>query len=134
MESSKMNGLGDVWTSKHSNPFLFFIPSLLILPVFLAVKGITYNNLIRLGIVWGKGPGAYEKGIFGQSWGCHTEHVIRELYSSVCKKLKELPFRPFDTLTLLIGDKNAREFYSKDRLNHTIRPPIPPNPSPSVAS
>jgi len=97
------------------------------------VKGVTYNNLIRLGIVWGKGPGAYEKGVFGQSWGCHSEEVIQELYSGICKKLEELPFGPFDTLTLLIGDKNARAFCSRDRLNHTTRPRMAADPSPSVA-
>jgi hypothetical protein len=88
---------------------------------FLAVKGVTYHNLIRLGVLWGKGPGVYKKGAFGQSWGCLSMEEIRELHEKLCEKLKDCPFSPFDALTLLIGEKNAREFSGRDRLNLTTR-------------
>lgn len=39
---------------------------------------------------------------------------IRELHKKLCEKLKDLPFGPFDALTLLIGEKNAREFSVSD--------------------
>lgn len=68
---------------------------------------MSYTTLIRLGILWGKGPGAYEKGTFGLHWGCHPGHFIDALHSSVVQKLKERPFGPFDALTLLMGSKNA---------------------------
>jgi hypothetical protein len=90
------------------------------------MKGVTYNNLIRLGVLWGKGPGAYDRGMFGQSWGCHPPEHILLLYNTLCKKLKEQPYGPFDSLCLLIGDKNAREFCGRDRLNYTSRPPSLP--------
>jgi hypothetical protein len=86
------------------------------------VKGVTYNNLIRLGILWGKGPGAYERGLFGQSWGCQAPERMAYLHGTICKKLKEDPFGPFDVLNILMGDKNAREFCRKDRLGFTCRP------------
>jgi hypothetical protein len=44
------------------------------------------------------------------------------MYKGVCQKLKEKPFGPFDTLCLLIGDKNARAFCSRDRLDLATRP------------
>ncbi|KAI9430768.1 hypothetical protein H4582DRAFT_2103578 [Lactarius indigo] len=46
MSKSPRRGLGDDWTKKHS------------------VKGVTVSLLIRLGAVWGKGPGAFDKGSF----------------------------------------------------------------------
>ena len=60
--------------------------------------------------------------MFGQSWGCLSESEVEEMYKGVCQKLKEKPFGPFDTLCLLIGDKNARAFCSRDRLDLATRP------------
>lgn len=122
MDGSKRHGLGDQWTAKHSEYFKITIGWELTDMGISAVKGVTYNNLIRLGMAWGKGTGAYEKGTFNQTWGCLTEEEIRVLYKAVCDKLEEVPFGPFDTLTLLIGEKNARLFCRKDRLDHPCRP------------
>ncbi|KAI0281316.1 hypothetical protein BC826DRAFT_974771 [Russula brevipes] len=85
MSTSSKRGLGDAWTSKHS------------------VKGISYTALICLGILWGTGPGAYEKGIFGTDWGCHPPEFICHLHTSIVDKLSTIPFGPFNALTLLIG-------------------------------
>lgn len=126
MELTTRRGLGDPWTSKHCQHFLSFSPFHSLFFLFLAVKGVNYTTLVRLGIVWGKGPGAYEKGLFGQSWGCHPPDHILLLYNTLCRKLRELPFGPFDALSLLIGDKNARVFCGKDGLDYSIRPPSLP--------
>jgi hypothetical protein len=80
------------------------------LTISLAVKGVTYNNLIRLGVVWGKGQGAYDRGSFGQSWGCHPPERMEELHKTICEKVGQQPFGPFDVLCVLIGEKNGRKF------------------------
>src|SRR6266404_2005375 len=105
--------------------FLFFsFPPLPTSPfLFLAVKGITYTNLIHLSIFWGKGTSAYEKGSFSQTWGyCSDDHILF-IYNSFHLKLPLIPYGHFDTLSLLIGDKNAYIFCEKDHLDFTHRPP-----------
>jgi hypothetical protein len=100
----------------------------------LAAKGISYTTLIRLGVVWGKGKGAYDKGMFGKTWGCHSPNEIKFLYDAFRKRLNTPPFGPFDALTLLIGDKNARIFCMDNRLHvhYTIRPRIDPGQEPTM--
>src|SRR6266850_373785 len=95
-------------------------------PLCPAVKGVAYRTLIRLGIAWGKGPGAYDKGTFGTHWGCHSSRYIDVLYKALLAKLKESkngnPFGPFDSLSLLIGDRNARIFCQR-HIGVSSRPP-----------
>lgn len=113
MVDMRRHGLGDPWTKKYCQFCLFsYIVFYLILfhLNFLAVKGVTYGNLIRLGLLWGKGTGAYDKGSFESAWGCHSDSYILKLYNSLCRKVKGGPFGPFDSLSLLIGDRNARIF------------------------
>ncbi|KAH9022649.1 hypothetical protein EDB85DRAFT_1895171 [Lactarius pseudohatsudake] len=101
MSGSSKGGLGKAWTDKHT------------------VKGLSYSTLLHLGMFWGKGTGAFEKG------------EVDELYRSLKKKLGEKPFGPFDALSLLIGDKNARFFSS--HLHLSVRPPQPASTSsPSI--
>jgi hypothetical protein len=87
---------------------------------------VAYTTLIRLGIAWGKGLGAYEKGTFGIHWGCHSPRYIDILYKTLLAKLKESengnPFGPFDSLSVLIGDKNAR-FFCQRHIGVSSRPP-----------
>lgn len=78
--------------------------------LFEAVKGITYMLLIRLGLLWGKGAGAYEKGTFGLHYGCHTTRQIETLYRTLVQKLRGECFVPYDTLAFLIGHENAHVF------------------------
>jgi len=95
----------------------------------IAAKSITYPTLIRLGILWGKGPGAYEKGKFDQAWGCHSEQYIKHMHDTFVQKLtgsngnSKSIFAPFDALSLLIGDKNAR-FFCQRHLGISARPPL----------
>ncbi len=101
------------------------MPYFLILSLLLAVKGVTYTALIRIGVCWGSGTGALERGIFEKSWGCYEDQHINTLYTSLIHKLnkKDAHFGPFDAVSLLIGDKNAR-FFSKKRLGLSCRPPL----------
>ncbi|KAH9171683.1 hypothetical protein EDB89DRAFT_1906816 [Lactarius sanguifluus] len=78
MSGSSKGGLGKAWTDKHT------------------VKGLSYSTFLHLGMFWGKGTGAFEKG------------EVDQLYQSLKRKLGEKPFGPFDALSLLIGDKNAQ--------------------------
>ena len=107
-------GLGNPWTyknSEHKNATLFLSPSFSHSIVSVAVKGITYALLVRLGVLWGKGAGACDKGVFGKSYGCHSEDEIASIYDKLVELLNaDDPFAPFDTLTLLIGDTGARYF------------------------
>jgi hypothetical protein len=125
MDAAQRSGLGEKWTKKHGQLFKRFSTSRFSFYLFhvLAMKGVTYNVLIRLGILWGKGAGAYDRGIFKQSWGLHSRNHMVEVYNTLREKLGNQPYGPFDTLSLLIRDKNARTFCSKDRLNHVCRPP-----------
>ena len=111
------HGLGEPWTKKYCG--FLSIPSGraclfdLINAHFslTAVKGVTYTLLIRLGIVWGKGTGAYEKGTFGKAWGCHPREYLRNIHTRVTAKLKsENAYGPFDVLSTLIGSTNAGFF------------------------
>ncbi|KAH9018524.1 hypothetical protein EDB84DRAFT_1442390 [Lactarius hengduanensis] len=105
MMNSSRKGLGEDWTKKHTP------------------KGITYTALIRLGICWGEGSGAFEKGTFGTHWGCHGPEYIDKLYTSLLSKLgTQGDYGPFDALTILIGDRNARLFCQR-RLRLASRPP-----------
>ena len=90
------------------------------------VKGITYTLLIRLKIIWGKGAGAYNKGSFGQSWGCHKLSHLSGIYRRLKTKLAaNSPYAPFDSLSILIGDRNAAIF-CREKLSFHCRPsPIP---------
>jgi len=118
MESNQKRGMGKTWTDKNSQ-FSSFLLSLILSS--LAAKGITYPNLIRLGVLWGKGTGAFEKGIFGQAWGCHPPHHIDLLYSTLVSKLdRKDAFVPFDALSVLIGEKNADLFCR--RFHFSYRP------------
>jgi hypothetical protein len=128
MQSSRRHGLGDGWTTKHSKLISCFPPHTFTLlnTFYLAVKGVSYTTLIRLGIAWGKGTGAYDKGTFGIQWGCHLPRYIDHLYKTLLAKLKESengnPFGPFDSLSVLIGDKNARLFCQR-HIGVSSRPP-----------
>jgi hypothetical protein len=82
---------------------------------------VSYTTLIRLGVLSGKGTGAFEKGMFGDGWDCHSSQYIDSLYSSLLEKLREKPFGPFDALSILIGDNNAR-FFCQDHLSLIARP------------
>ena len=126
------HGLGEAWTKKYCE--FIFLPSvgfsLSLIPAFThpAVKGVTYTLLIRLGIVWGKGRGAYEKGTFGTGWGCYPTEYLRNIHTRLCGKLKSNnAYSPFDVLSILIGPKNAGEFCAAK--SFSCRPPAPPDPS-----
>lgn len=137
MQSSSRGGLGDAWTTKYSmfssifpSFFIFHLSYLFHLPSFqIAVKSISYPTLIRIGILWGIGPGAYEKGKFGETWGCHSPQYIRNMHDTLIQKLTgsdddtKSIFAPFDTLSLLIGDKNARIF-CQESIGISARPPL----------
>lgn len=118
-----------MWTVKHCERFFYYHYHRRSLlkgmggTCVAAVKGVTYNNLIWLGMLWGKGPGAYKRGLFGQSWGCHGAEWMGRLHDVACKKLEEELFGPYDVLNLLIGEKNARKFCRKERINLLCRPP-----------
>lgn len=121
MKMASRGGLGEPWTKKHCKSFLYlFFP--FYISFLLAIKGVTYTNLIRLGMFWGQGSGAYDKGTFNQDWGCHSPEIILHLYKTLCARMVDGPFGPFDSLTLLIGDKNARKFCDKNNLNCPLRP------------
>lgn len=77
--------------------------------------------MIRLRAFWGVGLGAYDKGTFNKHWGCHSNQHVLFLYNSLCSALKQKPFGPFDALTILIGEKNARLFCAT-RLGLSARP------------
>jgi hypothetical protein len=97
-----------------------------------AAKSISYPTLIRIGILWGKGPGAYEKGKFGDAWGCHSPEYIKNMHDTLVQKLTGSHddamsiFAPFDALSLLIGDKNARLFCQQN-IGISARPPLNPS-------
>jgi hypothetical protein len=80
----------------------------------IAAKAISYSTLICMGILWGKGTGAVEHGTFGNAWGCHSpkymENMYKELISILQGKKDDLKgiFAPFDAVSFLIGDMNAR--------------------------
>src|SRR5260221_12919784 len=110
--------------------FFHFCISSYLLPSFqIAAKSISYSTLIRIGVLWGIGPGAYEKGKFGDTWGCHSSQYIKKMYDALIQKLSgsnddvKLIFAPFDALSLLIGDKNSRLFCQQD-LGISARPPL----------
>ena len=79
MQDSVKMGLGNAWTTKYC----MFATCLLVHSVDLfcvaAAKGISIITLLHLGMFWGKGPGAYERGIFDQHWGCHKESHIQNV-------------------------------------------------------
>jgi hypothetical protein len=102
--------------------FLSFLLSFLLL-LFLALKGVTYGNLIRLGLFWGKGAAAHDKGAFGSGWGCYPKNDIQNLHTTLLKALKGEDFGPFDSLSLLIGDRNARIICLNHLTNCFVRPP-----------
>jgi hypothetical protein len=89
---------------------------------FLGPKGVTYGILIRLGVLWGKGTAGLEKGTFGSTWGCHSSRSIEDMYKRLRSKLKSDDiYAPFDALSILIGERNARIF-SRDHLALYFRP------------
>jgi hypothetical protein len=128
--------LGEPWTAKHSQPFLFFLSffftylfSPLLFLLKKAVKGVSYSTLIRLGVLWGKGLGACDKGTFGKTWGCHHPKIISTMYHNLKSILDSNdPYVPYDTLSFLIGEKGATFFSTKD-IPFDCRPPLIPTPS-----
>jgi hypothetical protein len=134
MREAAKGGLGDAWTEKYSMPFLFSFPSfpnLIFLLLFLGSKGITHGLLVRLGILWGEGTAALEKGSFGKSWGCHHPTILHETYRRLRLALMSNDIHaPFDALSILIGPRNSRIF-CRDHLALYYRPS---SPLPSSAS
>jgi hypothetical protein len=130
MKSSPKQALGDAWTSKHSMSILSYLcsQSFSYSLSFKAIKSISYPTLIRVGMLWGIGAGAYEHGIFGQAWGCHSPQYIDNMYKTLITTLKgskddsKRIYAGFDALCLLIGDKNARVL-CKSRAGVSSRPP-----------
>lgn len=90
-------------TGKRKIKLLTFVLS-------LAVKGLSYTTLLRLSLLWGVGPGAFEKGKFGVNWGCHEPSHIDFMHTTLIHKLRQQPLGPFDALCFLVGQKNAIEF------------------------
>jgi hypothetical protein len=77
--------------------------------------------------LWGKGQKAYDKGRFNTDWGCHSPQEIEILYNALREKLNSSPpFDAFDSLTLLIGERNARIFCRESRHAYQVRPEIVP--------
>ena len=114
--SADKNGLGNAWTKKNCKHCIFFLCAYIdchVLP-FEAVKGITYVLLIRLGVLWGRGVCAYEKGTFGDHYGCHTTRQIETLYRTLLQKIRGECFVPYDTLSFLIGHENAHVFCAEN--------------------
>jgi hypothetical protein len=103
--------------------YVFSLPSTLLSTTLslLDNKGISYTTMIRLRAFWGIGLGALDKGTFNKHWGCHSHKHILFLYNSLCSKLKQKSFGPFDALTILIGEKNAR-FFCVTHLGLSARP------------
>jgi hypothetical protein len=111
IDSSSKKGLGNPWTDKHcmcslSSSLLVHSQS----SFLLAVKGISYTTLIRFGVFWGKGAGAFDKGTFGVQWGCHPPAHVKILHDEVVAALKRLPHGPYHALSMLIGQPNALLF------------------------
>lgn len=52
------------------------------------VKDVAHITVICIGILWGRGTGALEKGTFDTNWGCHSLAYIDELYSSLVQILR----------------------------------------------
>ena len=81
--------------------FLIYISHLTLLSFQIATKSISYSTLICIGILWGIGPGAYEKGKFGDAWGCHSSQYIKKMHDTLVQKLSgsnddtKLIFAPF---------------------------------------
>jgi hypothetical protein len=84
-----------------------------------------------MGILWGKGPGAVEHGMFGKTWGCHSSQYIERMYKDLITILQGKKddtkgiFAPFDALAFLIGDNNAR-ILCRSRAGVSSRPPSNP--------
>jgi hypothetical protein len=134
MESNTKGGQGDAWRDKHSKskPEFFLLLST---PSFApshsistGAKGVCYSTLIRIGILWGVGKGAYKKGKFGMHWGLHSRKGCEAIYKALRAKLASGTFGPYDALDLLIGERNARVFCLLKRNDFSVRPPTLPSP------
>jgi len=72
--------------------------------------------------------------MFGKNWGCHSpkyiENMYKELVSILQGKKDDVKgiFAPFDAVSFLIGDVNAR-ILCKSRGGVSSRPPSKPIPS-----
>ncbi|KAH9032220.1 hypothetical protein EDB84DRAFT_1438686 [Lactarius hengduanensis] len=79
--------LGSKWTTKHT------------------VKGISYINLIRLGIVWGSQDSYKNKGGFGPDghWGLFDRCHLHSRYTELTRILRSPgPFASFDAVAYLL--------------------------------
>jgi hypothetical protein len=74
-------------------------------------------------MLYGKSTGAYEKGRFGMHWGLRKKSDLLDLYNDLCTKLAEAPFGPFDSLSLLVGERNARLIGKNASIS--FRPQVP---------
>ncbi|KAI9430746.1 hypothetical protein H4582DRAFT_2086078 [Lactarius indigo] len=98
--------LGAPWTAKHT------------------VKGISYINLIRLGLVWGSHDSYKSKGGFGTQWGLFDNSHIRAHSIELSRRLSSpSPFSSFDAVSHLVGDHNAR-FLCQSVIGLSLRPPL----------
>ncbi|KAH9028272.1 hypothetical protein EDB85DRAFT_2147990 [Lactarius pseudohatsudake] len=100
--------LGSKWTTKHT------------------VKGISYINLIRLGIVWGSQDSYKNKGGFGPDghWGLFDRRHLHSRYTELTRILRSPgPFASFDAVAYLVGDANAR-FLCHSVIRLSVRPPL----------
>ncbi|KAH8980398.1 hypothetical protein EDB86DRAFT_3087928 [Lactarius hatsudake] len=98
--------LGSPWAAKHT------------------VKGISYINLIRLGIVWGSRESYKNKGGFGTHWGLFNDSHLRTHYNELSRRLRSPDaFSSFDAVAYLVGDANAR-FLFQSVISLRVRPPL----------
>ncbi|KAH8979153.1 hypothetical protein EDB86DRAFT_3089374 [Lactarius hatsudake] len=98
--------LGSPWAAKHT------------------VKGISYINLIHLGIVWGSRESYKNKGGFGTHWGLFNDSHLRTHYNELSRRLRSPDtFSSFDAVAYLVGDANAR-FLCQTVISLRVRPPL----------
>ena len=67
-------------------------------------------------MMWGLCSGAYEKGKFGTTWGCHTSVYMNILYENIVAALRRELHGPLEGLAMLIGKLNACHFCENHRL------------------
>ncbi|KAH9028468.1 hypothetical protein EDB83DRAFT_2678647 [Lactarius deliciosus] len=103
---AKTTKIGAPWSDKHT------------------VKGVSYINLIRLGVVWGSPESYKNKGGFGTQWGLFDEPHIRGRYTELSRRLRSPDvFGSFDAVSYLVGDANAR-LLCPTVIGVSVRPPL----------
>jgi hypothetical protein len=67
-------------------------------------------------LAWGSGPRAFSGGVFNRDWGLLDLTDIHKLYIDLITRLQVKPFRAYDALTMLLGEKRAQEIAFSESL------------------